>query len=438
MSDSYLRFANRPFGKFLCSSLGLPVPPVLQRAGDKPWLLVDNIAIEQAAGGLFTAAITSVLGDNETNNANERSNGVVFDASGIENSTALSALYQTLSARISTLNRNAKVVIIGIEPSTLNDVKKRTAQRALLGFVKSLAKELGRKGATANLIYATTDSDSAIAAPLSFFCSKRNVYVTGQVVSVQRADAGANEVEKPLTGKLALVTGATQGIGLAMAKTLRRDGATVNGLDIPGQESGLKTAMNECGGETLALDISSDGAGSAIAEHLGARQLDIIVHNAGVTRDKMLSRMQPQQWDMLMNINLCAIEAVNDYLLSNDLIANGGRIIGVSSISGIAGNVGQTNYATSKAGVIGMVEGLKAPLAQKNITINAVAPGFIETKMTGAVPFLTRQMGRRVCSLSQGGLPIDVAETVAMFAAPQAQGLSGNVLRVCGQNILGA
>ena len=147
--------------------------------------------------------------------------------------------------------------------------------------------------------------------------------------------------------------------------------------------------------------------------------------------------MQPDQWSQVIDINLSSIERINAHLLDQQLINQGGRIIGVSSISGIAGNVGQTNDASSKAGVIGLIESMAPLLAAQGITINAVAPGFIETEMTMAIPFVTRQLGRRLCSLSQGGTALDVAETIAFFAAPQAQGVSGNLIRVCGQNLIG-
>ena len=110
----------------------------------------------------------------------------------------------------------------------------------------------------------------------------------------------------------------------------------------------------------------------------------------------------------------------------------------MSSISGIAGNAGQTNYATSKAGVIGMVQALAPELRERGVTINAVAPGFIETQMTAAMPIATREAGRRMNSMAQGGLPIDVAETIAWYASPGSAGVTGNVVRVCGQSLLGA
>ena len=126
---------------------------------------------------------------------------------------------------------------------------------------------------------------------------------------------------------------------------------------------------------------------------------------------------------------------ITDALMAGkDLLRPGARVIGVSSISGIAGNAGQTNYATSKAGVIGFVDSIAPALAKRGATVNAVAPGFIETAMTAKMPIALREGGRRMNSLSQGGLPVDVAETIAWFASPASGGVNGNVVRVCGQS----
>jgi 3-oxoacyl-[acyl-carrier protein] reductase len=193
-------------------------------------------------------------------------------------------------------------------------------------------------------------------------------------------------------------------------------------------------------GEALQVDLTSDGAPRTLADHLVARHggLDVIVHNAGITRDKTLGRMSAEQWDAVLAVNLLAPQRLNATLLEEKLFRADGRIIGVSSIAGIAGNRGQTNYATSKAGVIGLVQAQARALRKWNITVNAVAPGFIETAMTAAMPMLVREVGRRLNSLSQGGLPVDVAETVAWLASPGSTGVTGNVVRVCGQSLLGA
>ena len=243
--------------------------------------------------------------------------------------------------------------------------------------------------------------------------------------------------ERPLEGKTALVTGASRGIGAAIAATLARDGAKVVGLDVPQAADDLRAVTGAIDGEAIGLDITADDAPERIAEHL-AGGVDVVVHNAGVTKDRTIAKMPEERWAQLMEINLSSEERINDALLDSKLLNANGRIVCVSSMSGIAGNSGQTNYAASKAGVIGMVESLAPQLAKQKATINAVAPGFIETKMTGAMPIGPREAGRRLSSLSQGGLPVDVAETIAWFASPASTGVNGNTVRVCGQSLLGA
>jgi 3-oxoacyl-[acyl-carrier protein] reductase len=147
--------------------------------------------------------------------------------------------------------------------------------------------------------------------------------------------------------------------------------------------------------------------------------------------------MDEDRWASVIAVNLTAPERITRELLDQGLVNDNGRIVGVASIAGIAGNRGQTNYAASKAGVIGLVNSFADELTN-GVTINAVAPGFIETKMTAAVPFATREVGRRLNSLSQGGLPVDVAEAIAWYASPGSTAVNGNVVRVCGQMMLGA
>ena len=172
-------------------------------------------------------------------------------------------------------------------------------------------------------------------------------------------------------------------------------------------------------------------------EHYDGR-VDILVNNAGITRDKLLANMDEARWDSVIAVNLLAPLRLTEGLVDNGTLGEGGRVIGLSSMAGIAGNRGQTNYAATKAGMIGLTEALAPKLGEKGITINAVAPGFIETKMTEAIPLATREVGRRLNSLYQGGQPVDVAETIAYFASPASVAVTGNTIRVCGQAMLGA
>jgi 3-oxoacyl-[acyl-carrier protein] reductase len=238
---------------------------------------------------------------------------------------------------------------------------------------------------------------------------------------------------------VALVTGASRGIGASIARTLARDGATVVGLDVPVLTTELTALTSELGGSFLPIDIAGIDAPQRIAKHLADHHdgVDIVVHNAGITRDRRLANMKEAGWRSTIAVNLTAPERITAELLQQKLVRANGRIVGVSSMAGIAGNRGQTNYAASKAGVIGLVDAL-APTLTDGMTINAVAPGFIMTQMTAKVPFMLREVGARLNSMSQAGLPIDVAETIAWLASPASAAVNGNVVRVCGQAWLGA
>ncbi|QIO09190.1 3-oxoacyl-ACP reductase [Acinetobacter lanii] len=463
MTDQYQAFSKSPIGKFVIKNLGLPSPleldrfqsatPVIQGAvlfgaapnsvltGDIAQVLSNihantyagnNSALQQAAAkvGLSVSAFND--GDKES-----KFKAVVFDASGIQNSEQLSELHAFFNPIARQIQSSGRVIVVGLTPEQAPTIKQAIAQRALEGFVKSVGKEF-KKGIAAQLVYVDKDAGQNIESTLRFVLSPRSAYVSGQVIRVAKANVVDVDWAKPLAGKTAVVTGASRGIGEAIAHVLSRDGAHVICLDVPQQQADLDRVASAIGGSTLAIDITAADAGEKIKAAAAQKGgVDIIIHNAGITRDKTLANMKPELWDLVININLSAIERVNDYLLEHAGINENGRIVCVSSISGIAGNLGQTNYAASKAGVIGVVK-FTAPLLQKGITINAVAPGFIETQMTAAIPFAIREAGRRMNSMSQGGQPVDVAETIALFASTASTGLNGNVVRVCGQSLLGA
>jgi 3-oxoacyl-[acyl-carrier protein] reductase len=454
MSDKYQGFVKSPVGKLLVKNLGLPNPTRLERYAEGAPLVTGTVGlggrgrlVESLPGLLDPLAIASadasvpVTGDD----APTTYKGLVFDATGLTTSEDLVALRDFFTPLLRRLDTCPRVVVLGTPPEQVAG-RERVAQRALEGFTRSLGKEIGR-GGTVQLVYVADGAESAVASTLGFLLSPKSAYVSGQVVRVGatgRTDAsGVADWLRPLEGRVALVTGAGRGIGEQIARVLRRDGATVVGVDVPQAASELQALMRELDGDRLVLDITAKDAPQRIAHHLLEKHggVDVVVHNAGITRDRRLANMAPSgsgdRWSSVISVNLTAPELITRELLDRGVVNDNGRIIGVASIAGIAGNVGQTNYATSKAGVIGLVDSLADELGN-GITVNAVAPGFILTAMTAAVPFATREVGQRLNALAQGGLPVDVAETIAWYANPGSTAVNGNVVRVCGQMMLGA
>lgn len=444
MSDRYQDFTRTQIGKLLVKNLGLPNPMKLER-----WTqgapLVDGVVGLGGTGRLAEslAGILAHLGIEPTTQPvpEERYRGLVFDATGLRTPADLLQLQEFFSPLLRSLEKCGRIVVLGTPPEQLEG-EERIAQRALEGFTRSLAKEIG-KGSTTQLVYVADGAEGSLQSTLAFFLSPKSAYVSGQVVRLgspgEKQAADVTDWNRPLEGKVALVTGASRGIGESIARVLHRDGATVVGVDVPQAANELLALMAELGGDHLLLDITAKDAPQRIARHLsqGHGGVDVVVHNAGITRDKKLANMGEDRWNSVLNVNLVAPERITRELLKQRVINDNGRIIAVASIAGIAGNMGQTNYAASKAGVIGLVDSLAAELTD-GITVNAVAPGFIITQMTDAVPFATRELGQRMNSMSQGGLPVDVAETIAWYASPASTAVNGNTVRVCGQMMLGA
>ena len=452
MTDRYASFVQTGAGRALVKRLGLPDPPRLRRhtPGDPlvsgPVLLGASAGgrIAEPAGKILTAAGVELADPVAAHDADRRFAALVYDASGITDSAGLRQLYDFFHPQARSLLPSGRVIVLGTPPAECGSPREATAQRALEGLTRSIGKEFGR-GVTAQLVYVTREGDAgtpvSLEATLRFLLSGRSAYVSGQVVRVGTGTAVAPaDWDRPLDGQVVLVTGAGRGIGAALAKVLARDGAQVVALDIPAAGDELAAVANEIGGSAVQLDLTAPDAPARLAEHLASRhgRVDVVVHNAGITRDKTLGRMDADRWDSVIDVNLSSQERINDVLLERDLIPAGGRIVSVSSIAGIAGNRGQTNYATSKAGVIGLVDSLSPVLRERGISLNAVAPGFIETRLTARIPLTIREAGRRMNSMAQGGLPVDVAETIGWLSWPASGAVSGNVVRVCGQSLLGA
>ncbi|MHA3024435.1 3-oxoacyl-ACP reductase [Mycobacterium sp. BMJ-28] len=448
-SDLFTQVVNSGPGSFLAKQLGVPQPETLRRyrAGQPP--LAGSLLI--GGDGRVVEPLRTALADDYdvvSNNIGGRwadsFGGLVFDATGITEPTGLKALYEFFTPVLRNLGASGRVVVIGTTPSETATAHEHIVQRALEGFTRSLGKELQR-GSTVSLVYLAADAKPAatgLESTLRFILSGKSAYVDGQVYRVGAADSvPPADWDKPLAGKVAVVTGAARGIGATIAEVFARDGAAVVAVDVPQAEEALQQTAAKVGGTALALDVTAADAVDKIIAHVTEHhrgKVDVLVNNAGITRDKLLANMDESRWDSVVAVNLLAPLNLTEGLVAAGALGEGGRVVGLSSMAGIAGNRGQTNYATTKAGMIGIAETLAPSLGEKGITINAVAPGFIETKMTEAIPVATREVGRRLNSLFQGGQPVDVAELIAYFASPASNAVTGNTIRVCGQALLGA
>ncbi|MGX1172850.1 3-oxoacyl-ACP reductase [Pseudomonas sp. R151218B TE3479] len=450
MSDRYIDFANSPIGRRMVGSLGLPSPVRLERwqAGrlrpiEGALLLGGGPLTEQI--GTFAKRLTDTIFiyGGEPTVATEwipghgpKIKAVVYDASHLVQTDQLKQLREFFQPLMKNLDHSAHVVILGRAPQSLGDPFAASAQRALEGFSRSLAKEL-RHGGTLQLLYVGDGAEAQLEGALRFFLSPKSAFISGQVIRLDACGTQVQDWTRPLTGLKALVTGAARGIGASIAETLARDGADVILLDVPQAKTDLDALAARLSGRSVTLDICAEDAAAQLIEHL-PDGVDIVVHNAGITRDKTLANMTPEFWDAVLAVNLNAPQVLTKALLDSGTLRDNGRVVLLASISGIAGNRGQTNYAASKAGLIGLAQAWAPLLQPRGISINAVAPGFIETRMTAEIPFALREAGRRMSSLGQGGLPQDVAEAVAWLAQPGTGAVTGQALRVCGQSLLGA
>ncbi|WP_455924146.1 3-oxoacyl-ACP reductase [Pseudomonas putida] len=447
MSDRYIDFANSDIGRRLVGAVGLPTPARLER-----WQAGRLRPIEGSllVGGGPLAAKVAELAPKLTDSAfafacegttlpawtaglGPKIKAVVYDASHIADISELKQLREFFQPLIKSLDNSAHLLVLGRVPDGLEPAA-HIAQKAIEGFTRSLTKEL-RNGGVLQLLQL--DADSELEGALRFFLSPKSAYVDGQVLRLTACATQVADWTRPLAGKKALVTGAARGIGAAIAETLARDGAEVILLDVPQAKADLDALAARLGGRTVDLDICAADAAQQLIAAL-PDGIDVVVHNAGITRDKTLVNMTPEYWDSVLAVNLNAPQLLTQALFDSGTLKDNGRVILLSSTSGIAGNRGQTNYAASKAGLIGLAQAYAPKLAERGASINAVAPGFIETHMTAQMPFALREAGRRMNALGQGGLPQDVAEAVAWLAQPGSGAVNGQVLRVCGQSVVGA
>ncbi|EWS82038.1 3-ketoacyl-ACP reductase [Brachybacterium phenoliresistens] len=472
MVDAYTRLVRTAPGRALAARTGLPRPSHLPRRAERPQPVLDPVVVlgsgegaEQITGTLLGWGADVRRRFAET----EHPGSVVIVLDAIERPEDIGPLVLPLAEAMRGLAAGARVVTVS-RPAAGQDPSRDAARGGVEGFVRSLGHEM-RRGSTANgLLVAdgvALDAPSVTGA-LRFLLSARSAFVDGQLLRIDAAGAALPESwEAPLAGRTALVTGAARGIGAAIARTLAADGARVVLLDVTAAGTELARLANELRGVPVQLDVTAADAGDRLAAFLRERglRLDIVVLNAGITRDRMFANMAPDRWDPVIAVNIASqISLMRDLLAADapaaeasgsadapaaaDASAAGRsaaapvlgdelRVVSLASTSGIAGNRGQSNYAASKAGVMAFVEALAGQLEERGGTANAVAPGFIETEMTRKIPPLQREVARRISSLQQGGLPVDVAEAVAFLASGPAGGVRGQTLRVCGQHMVG-
>ena len=451
MSDLLMRLNGNPLTGAIAKAIGLPNPvPLSRQAGpyeDRPFdgkrVLLCRTAGGYAAEAMVAAFARAGAAVSDTPPADAGPLDVVaMDATGCATPQDYRALYDGLHPVVRQLVRNGRVLVLAADPGAAATPVAAAVARGVEGFVRSLAKEIGAKGITVNLGYVARDALDRLDGPLRFFCGARTTYVTGQAFHLASSVAApaAMPSTQALSGKVALVTGAARGIGLAVVERLAQEGATVVALDVPGAADELNKACDRHAAVPFLADIAAPDTAERLAGFLLERfgGVDVVVHNAGITRDRTLANMQEHFWDLVVQVNLAAVIAIDQRFLERGVLRDDGRIVCLSSVSGVAGNFGQTNYAASKAALIGYVAAQAPLLAPRGICINAVAPGFIDTPMTDAMPMFVREIGRRLNSVKQSGQPRDVAELITFLATPAAFGISGATLRVCGQGLIGA
>jgi 3-oxoacyl-[acyl-carrier protein] reductase len=476
MSDFLLELSQNPTAKKIIQAAGLPIPmptPLDRPKGPAAELLLKDAPIfvggdgqlsellaktvlasgaEPYAVGASMLAAFVAAGEAQGRRPTRvgvdeviegvKAKGLVFDATGLRTPADLKRIYEFFKPRVRSLARSGRALIIGRAPEDAKGPEEAATRAALDGFTRSLAKEIGKLGATANLVYVADGAESRLPGVLRFVLSSASAFVTGQPLRVSKLAKGEPETgnfTRRLEGKVVMVTGAARGIGAATAEIMASEGAQVVVLDRPADDQAAADVARKIGGSVLLVDVSDPKAPEQIANFLKQKfgGVDVVVHNAGITRDKMLSNMKPELWDSAIDINLAAVARITEALL-NGVLRDNGRIVALSSVSGIAGNTGQTNYGASKAGIVGFVKNLAPKLAARGITVNAIAPGFFETRMTAAIPVAIREVARRLSALGQGGQPTDVGQAITFLATPGAQGVTGQVLRVCGGAYVGA
>ncbi len=353
-------------------NIPVPVPPILKRnlnAFSDDELSNKEIVITGKENDFLSQLQKEFHGRiGQATIYDETIDGLVLSCVGMQTIEDLEDLYTNIKNTVSKIKANGRVVIVSKEDKT--SVTTFTIQKSIDAFSRALSKEIGgKKGITVNQLKITNEevTASAVVNASIFFLSDKSSFITGQVVDVSNANTDTlTSIEGLLQGKIAIVTGGARGIGAAAARVLHREGATVIIVDVPQAADDAQALAAELNGDSYLLDISQATAAKELQKYIIEKygKLDILVNNAGITRDKTIAKMSIDQWRSVLNVNLKAVIQLTQIFIENGF-SKDAKVVSLSSISGISGNVGQTNYSLTKAGVIGFSQALAA--TNKNI-----------------------------------------------------------------------
>lgn len=368
---------------------------------------------------------------------------------------ALEALFNDCQALLPLLGKRAHILLLSPEKTLIHTTHQQRYLQAFTALTKSLAKEIAPEATTINHLRLYDNRHQSLPALLRYFLSNRSSYVTGQCVSAGQIPAASRWAKKTATNSaaplaasnpephpasnnakkpLVLLTGAAGGIGQAIAHRLAADNFRTILVDQPREKFALRYLAEKTGGIPLSLDLTRPNSAGTLAECIDEQggQLQSLIHNAGIIRDRLFKKMDPQDWESVLDTNLWAPINITEALLKEKKLADQARIVLMSSVMALSGNRGQTQYCLAKAGLIGFMQDIAPQIAKSGMTINTVAPGFIDTPMTQKLPKRIREIAKRCNAFAQAGRPEDVAEAVALCCQPTADYFSGNILRVCG------